>query len=62
MQIIKIENGVKKLCIVAETEEEKAWIKAMGNNLTIEIITENASILGTPVNGSLLLTQKEKTS
>lgn len=60
MEIIKIENGTKKLCLVATTEEDKAWIKSLGDNLKIEIITENASILGTPVTGSLLLTQKEK--
>jgi len=57
MELIKIENGVKRLCIVANTEEEKDWIKSLGNKLTVEIITENASILGMPVTGSLLLTQ-----
>jgi len=60
MEIIKIENGVKRICIVATTEEEKAFIKSMGDNLTVQIITETASILGTSVTGSLLLTQKEK--
>lgn len=60
MEIIKIENGLKRLCITATTEEDKAWIKSLGDNLKIEIITENASILGIPVTGSLLLTQKEK--
>lgn len=60
MEIIKIENGVKRICIVATIEEEKAFIKSMGDNLTVQIITETASILGTSVTGSLLLTQKEK--
>jgi len=32
----------------------------MGDNLTVQIITETASILGTSVTESLLLTQKEK--
>ena len=60
MELIKIENGVKQLCIIANTEEEKEWIKALGENLIVEIITENASILGKSVTGSLLLKQKPK--
>lgn len=60
MEIIKIENGVKQLVIIATTEEEREWIKSLGENLTVEIITENASILGKSVTGSLLLKQKPK--
>lgn len=60
MEIIKIENGVKQLVIIATTEEEREWIKSLGENLSVEIITENASILGKPVTGSLLLKQKQK--
>ena len=44
MEIIKVENGVKQLVIIANTEEEKEWIKSLGENLSVEIITENASI------------------
>lgn len=37
---------------------KKEWIKALGTDVKVEIITENnASILGTPVTGSLLITQ-----
>ena len=60
MELIKIENGVKQLCIIANTEEEKEWIKSFGENLSVEIITENASILGKSVTGSLLLKKKQK--
>lgn len=59
MDIIKIENGQKKLLIVASTEEEKDWLKSMGENVQVQLITEQGhSVLGTPVTGSLLLTQK----
>ena len=38
MEIIKVENGVKQLVIIANTEEEKEWIKSLGENLSVEII------------------------
>ena len=60
MEIIEIENGVKQLVIIATTEEEREWIKSLGENLSVEIITANASILGKSVTGSLLLKQKQK--
>ena len=60
MELIKIENGVKQLVIIANTEEEKEWIKSLGENLSVEIITENASILGKSMTGSLLLKQNQK--
>jgi len=63
MEIIKVENGNKKLLIVAKTDEDKDWLRSFGDQLTIQIITEqNVSILGTPLTGSLLLTQKNKTN
>ena len=60
IEVIKIENGKKKLCLVANTEEDRDWLKSLGTDIKIELITENQSILGTSVTGALLLTQNEK--
>lgn len=63
MEILKIENGVKKLLIIAQSEEDRTWLKLLGDSLTVHIITDNgASVLGQPVHGSLLLTQKKQTN
>lgn len=64
MQVIKIENGKKQLCIVAATEEDKDWLKSLtASDVEVIIITEsNVGILGTPVTGSLLISQKSGNS
>lgn len=62
IEVIRIDNGTKRLLIVANTEEEKDWLKTFGTNVTIQLITENQQLLGAPVTGSLLLTMKKEES
>jgi hypothetical protein len=61
MQVIKIENGKKQLCIVAGTDEDRDWLKDLtAGEVEVVIIKEsNVGILGTPVTGSILISQKK---
>lgn len=62
MQVIKIENGKKQLCIVAQTDEDKDWLKSLtSSEVEVVVITEsNVGILGTPVTGSILISQRKE--
>ena len=50
MEIIKVKTELKQLVIIANTEERK-WIKALGENLTVEIITEKCIYFGKSFTG-----------
>lgn len=60
IEVIRIDNGTKRLLICANTEEEKDWLKQFGTTFEAQLITESQQLLGTPVTGSLLLTMKRE--